>query len=464
MNSTESLIKKLIIIIVVLIIFIICIISFFRKSNNQKNDNEIISDSELPESVFSVENSYQKLKSLNTYLSVKKCVDMYYSKYSSCFISVEQYIENYDMKYNENSDNGEAVNIVREKSRQEYIELIEDTYIKDKDIKTSNFENKINKISKVKPTIINIYEQQKNNNVSAFFINGYIREDESNNILNFNIVVMVDKKNNAFKIYPQEYYEEKEFNKLNIGDKADIYIPEEIKLNENGKNKYQYQNYSDEYIAKMLIERYKEEILYNPQIVFNDLDREYRKKRFNSYDEFLKYVEEKKDDYKKISTKKYLKNSYDNYNQFVCLDADENYYIFNQNKDDSTDFSIILDTYTVDIPQFVEKYNNVKKEEKVALNMNRFISAINDKNYTYAYSVLAESFKKNKFSNEEDFIQCINNQLYEKNEIKSINCEKKDEYYVATMIIESSEKEEKEFKAIVKLDEGTKFEMSFEIK
>ena len=214
----------------------------------------------------------------------------------------------------------------------------------------------------------------------------------------------------------------------------------------------------------MLIERYNEEILYNPQIVFNDLDREYRKKRFNSYDEFLKYVEEKKDDYKKISTKKYLKNSYDNYNQFVCLDADENYYIFNQNKDDSTDFSIILDTYTVDIPQFVEKYNNVKKEEKVALNMNRFISAINDKNYTYAYSVLAESFKKNKFSNEEDFIQCINNQLYEKNEIKSINCEKKDEYYVATMIIESSEKEEKEFKAIVKLDEGTKFEMSFEIK
>ena len=97
-------------------------------------------------------------------------------------------------------------------------------------------------------------------------------------------------------------------------------------------------------------------MLYNTQNAYNDLDDEYKKAKFADYNEFLNYVEINNKKYKSMSASKYSKNVYNNYNQYVCVDNNNNYYIFNQDKKDLTKFSLILDTYTVDIPQFIEKY------------------------------------------------------------------------------------------------------------
>ena len=455
--------KKMIIIIFCIIIIVLGILLFLLKNNSVEN-KEIITDSTLPKDAIVVNNNYQKLTSLNTFLSVKKCVDLYYAKYSSCYMTADQYRENYNMQYDENSDNGAEIDMACKTSREDYISLLVDTYISDKNITIDNFTNKIDKINQVKSSITEIFEQQKNENVSAFFIKGYLRDKETDKVSDFNIIVLVDKKNNAFKVYPEEYYKEKEFNNLKIGDIANIDIPDEIKLNQDEKilNKYKDENFSNEYIAQILIEQYKENILYNPKVVYENLDDEYRDKRFSDYNNFLEYVEKNKNTNKSITTKQYLRNVYSDYNQYVCVDANENYYIFNQDKKDLTKFSIILDTYTVDIPQFVENYEKANEEEKAALNVNKFISAINDKNYSFAYSLLADSFKNNKFPSQEDFENYVIQNFYEVNTIKDVNCEKQGNYYVVTINISNSESEEKELKLVVNLEEGTKFEMSFE--
>ena len=75
---------------------------------------------------------------------------------------------------------------------------------------------------------------------------------------------------------------------------------------------------------------------------------------------------------------------------------------------------------------------------------------------------MADSFKNNKFPSQEDFENYVIQNFYEVNTIKDVNCEKQGNYYVVTINISNSESEEKELKLVVNLEEGTKFEMSFE--
>ena len=84
--------KILIFIVFFVIILLLGIIIFTLKNNSQK-DSEKITDSQFPEDAIVINNNYQKLTSINTFLTLKNCVDLYYSKYSSCFMTVDQYRE-----------------------------------------------------------------------------------------------------------------------------------------------------------------------------------------------------------------------------------------------------------------------------------------------------------------------------------------------------------------------------------
>ena len=465
MKIDEKKVKILIFIVFLVIILLIGTIIFILKDSKEKSE-EKITDSQLPKDAIVINESYQKLTSINTFLALKNCVDLYYSKYSSCFMTVAQYRENYNMQYNESSDNGEAIDKACESARKVYLSMLVDDYVKDENITLDNFSMKVDKIGQVKATITEIYEQQKNENTSAFFVKGYLRDKETDKNTNLNIVLVVDKKNKAFKIYPKEYYEDKKLEELKVGDVAKINIPDEIELNNNESiaNKYNYQNFSTEAIIQFLVEKHKEEMLYNTEIAYDNLDETYKNAKFSDYNEFLNYVEMNNKKYKSMSANKYSKNVYNDYNQYVCMDNNDNYYIFNQDKNDLTKFSVILDTYTVDIPQFIEKYEKASNNEKVALNINKFVSSINDKSYKYAYSLLANSFKQNNFNNQQQFERYIKQILYENNTIKDVSCEEQGKYYIATTKIANSDGEEKEIKFIVKLEEERKFEMSFEIK
>ena len=84
-------------------------------------------------------------------------------------------------------------------------------------------------------------------------------------------------------------------------------------------------------------------------------------------------------------------NYFDDEKQYVAYSNYSDYYIFQVK--DVMDFSVLLDQYLVDIPQFVTKYEASDIRIKTALNINKFIMGINDKNYAYVYTLLADSLK-----------------------------------------------------------------------
>ena len=137
--------------------------------------------------------------------------------------------------------------------------------------------------------------------------------------------------------------------------------------------------------------------------------------------------------------------------------------MFNENG--VMDFKMILDTYTIDLPQFIEKYNQANDETKVALNLQKVFEAINDEDYNYVYNKLDDTFKQNNFPTLESFEEYVKNNFYSKNTITKANYTMENDMYVYGLNISNADNENefitKEF--IVKLEEETDFVMSFNI-
>ena len=50
-----------------------------------------------------------------------------------------------------------------------------------------------------------------------------------------------------------------------------------------------------------------------------------------------------------------------------------------------TNYEVVLDTYTIDLPEFLEKYNKNSDEIKCGMNIQKLFDAINDEDYSYVY-------------------------------------------------------------------------------
>ena len=152
----------------------------------------------------------------------------------------------------------------------------------------------------------------------------------------------------------------------------------------------------------------------------------------------------------------------DDYTQYILIDNKGNNYILKE----TTPFQyvIILDNYTIPTSQFIEEYNKQTDQGKVVLNIKRFFMGIDDKNYGYSYSVLSESFKNNKYPTKNEFINYAKQNFFEKNEIEYITYEKEngvDIYKIKVKDAFGKSSDEKTLNMILRLKNGTDFEMSF---
>ena len=130
-------------------------------------------------------------------------------------------------------------------------------------------------------------------------------------------------------------------------------------------------------------------------------------------------------------------------------------------------YKIILDTYTIDIPEFIEKYDNANVKEKAVLNTGKFMDAINDHDYNYAYNCLAQQFKDNKFNTLDTFKEYIKANLFDKNEFEFLEFNNEGEIFIFSIKVtdaNNNNNEEKILQVMMELGENRSFTISFNIK
>lgn len=312
-----------------------------------------------------------------------------------------------------------------------------------------------------------IDEYQYENNIILYIVSAKIKEKD------LKLLIKFDSENNVFSIFLSDYIEK--YNYSRKMNKSDIKIDKNL-LDANLYNKIIIGTITDEDMSKEYFNIQKNNLLYDIEKIYNKLDTEYKEKKYSDYLDFEKYFLDLRNQLRESTLAKYSVANINNKSIYTLIDNDNRYYII-ENENGLINYNVKLDNYTVDTQYFKEKYENSKAQEKVALNINKVITALNDKDYKYIYNKLADSFKANYFNNEEELKEYLSNKLYDNNEINfgKFSDEGNGIYTYEIELSEISNENEAaqegkgdnfariKMNVVMQLKEGTDFVMSFSI-
>lgn len=444
-----KIIRYIIILLIILVVAIVILINVLKKLDNTSlfkvdhiEEKEMIVEDEIKKELQPVENRMD-------YYTVREIVNKYYSYYKIIY-NMEEY---YQMDDPETIKESEKTNI------NVLYNLLDEEYIQAKEVTTENLKTKLTEIKNSILDITNIYVCEKTEEINVYLVKGMLQEVKTKNIRNVQLIVKLDIKNKTFCIIPQEYLEEK-YNNLEIGKEIENISLENIKENKN--NTFKFKATKEDIYVKDLFNQLKSQMEISTELIYNKLDNEYKEKYFATLPEFKEYINNKKEQYNKMQISEYKTIIKNGYTEYICVDKNSNYYIFKETT--PFQYKLILDNYSIPTGNFEEQYKQKTDQEKVVLNIKRFFMGIDDKNYGYSYSVLSEAFKNNKYPTKNDFIKYVKQNFFEKNEIEYEKCEKENGLYIYEIKIRDVTEtipEEKTFNIIVKLGNGTDYEMSF---
>lgn len=430
MNTIKKVMIVMIILIAVLIIALVIILRSFNKNNSSDYNSNTVFEQQIS---YEENNNILKETNRNQYYAVKNIVDKYMRDLNN-------------LKKDDIKDNSNAVYSILDKQ-----------YIEDFNITESNVKEKFNVYTDNEKIYINdMYTFEKSASIKIYFIYG-TTINTGNEI---KLLVKTDSKNSTFSIFPGEYLEKYGYNEQTNVESINI-LEDEILANEY--NTFKYSNVSDEQMAIYYFEDLKNKV-FEENGLYNILDENYRQKKFSSIEKYNLYLNNLKNDVINRSIVQYKVSNEDGYNVYILVDQEDNYYIFKENA--IMDYTVILDTYTVEIPQLIYTYNNATDAEKVLINIQKVFAAINDQDYNYVYDKLDSTFKQNNFPTLEDFEKYIQDNFFEKNKIGYSQYRTSGNLHIYDITItdrnnSNSSSITKNF--IMQLLDGTNFVMSFNV-
>ncbi len=444
----KNIIKMMLLLIIIIIVIIVFIIF---KINNKENGPKVKIDEYTIEESREFELSDEELnvksgevKNINTFKTIENCLSGYYNIINN----------NASIYYNRNSNSEK--NISDEDIKKNQLLLISEEYINNHSINTSNFQQFIKTYDEQVIPICIKMEVNISNPIEKYLVYGILINQDYKFLNDFYIYVNIDTNNNTFSVEPiNENLEDIE--NINIINKNQT-------IEKNELNSYKDIYMDDEMTINYYISRFKQIALSNPEKAYNYIEDGYKMKKFNNLSQFQNYIKNNYTRIKKSNITKYLNYTEGENTYFICVDQNNYYYIFKQIGFQSIEYFVRLDDYTIDSDRFTEKYDKANDQQKIGMNIEKIVSAVNCKDYEYIYSKLDDTFKQNNYKTINILEETINNNLFDINkaEYKAFN-EVGDGIYTYNIQIHplDNETNNKNMTIVMKLLENRDFVMSF---
>ena len=439
--------KKVIIYLAIIILILIIVLSVILLI--QKNDSKTFQTT----ANLGIDTNTQNivlLKDESEYQDIKRVFNKYIS-----YINYLDYNQ-FQVKLNDNQ---------QKKIKEEYLKKGEDALENIMIEKALNNRDWIKMLASYSGKKINILEINKlfYNNMLVYLLT--IEFDKKNTD---NIIVFLDEKNESFSILPDKIW--KKISKENLVSLLDEINIEQIE--KNNYNEVKKIKLDEEKICLQYYYDYLDLLRNDPDKLYEKLNKEYREKRFENIENFKKYINDNKEMLQKSILSNYQVKDINDYKEYTCVDENGKYYVFCATA--AMKYTLYLDTYTVDLPEFTEKYNSANDQEKVILNIGRITTALNAGDYKYVYDKLADSFKNNYFKNQEDFEEYWKNHLYKKFVVNYLDFAEEGNLYTYKIRItkeyedgeslpEGKNSPSENLNIVMQLKEGTDFVMSFSV-
>lgn len=443
--------KLLLVIIFIISIIIILISTLIVLQKNGDDKQEVIYEEE--------ESSMEELVSKQKISRVKNN-NLFYTL-ESC---LQKYITYLYLNYEEQLDELNMPTIAaiygistEEQKIKALINLLDKDYINENNINENNlFKYLPESLYEAEVKAIKINKLIDDN----AYVEAYTAEVEINNKekkYNQFFQIKIDNKYNTFCVMP--------IDKSNYGDLDEINLINRTRqIEKNDNNSYIDIEYSDGQISAKYFQEFKELMLNDYVLAFNKLDEEYRERRFGNIEEFKLFIENNKSFIKKMQIIEFKKQVYENYTEYFCKNLVGGYWIIKEQA--PRDYTIVLDTYTIDLPEFTDKYKSATEQEKVGMNIDKIVEAINAKDYEYVYKKLDDTYKKNNFNSLELFKKYVEKNFFDNNDVEYSNYVERGNTYVYELKLKDVDNTSKTkgLTIIMQLQEGTNFVMSFNIK
>lgn len=261
------------------------------------------------------------------------------------------------------------------------------------------------------------------------------------------MIMYVDKQNNTYKL--------ETVNQAQVSNMIALNQDEDIEISKGTYNNFEYEHIDNVKQMEIYLEDYSFQIFNNTEKAYNLLSKDYQNRRFGNIENFIKYLNEKQATLVNIEITQYNFEEEDEYNLYKGTDKYGNYYHIIETA--YMEYTVILDNYTM------QDYSNSSTEEKIEKSAEKFILMVNSADYTNAYNLLEPTFKATYFPTEQDFINYVKNNWYERNIItsKKVIDEGICNVVIKETIATTSSKMEKQFK--VTLGEGMQFTIEFNV-
>lgn len=439
-----KIVKKLKIIIPILFIVIIILIVLLNVVRVEEEQKTIKNENDIPNREYKRE------------LVIESNKKRYYG--------IESIVNKYFVFLNEENQNlGDKI------TREQYIcSILNDDYIQKNNITDENVLEYVRPFGKDKKAYINEMYVRETSDYFVEYVHVILYDREQldyknkyNFDYNFNKLdvfyrIDIDSMNSTYDIQP---ITKQEFEERAIAEDV------KITIQKNGYNSISFAtNPTDSIMCMKYMDNYKDKIRYDIETAYNLLDKDYREKRFGTIENYKSYVLENKDWLDVVAVDKYQLNYKDGYKEYVCIDRNGNYYIFKETA--IMQYTLKLDTYTLESEEFVTQYNKADEQNKVMMNIDKFINMINNKDYKNSYALLSHSFKDNYFKTEEEYKKYIQNNFFEYNEETYTYYEKENNVHSYEIEIKDATGKDSNTitkTIIMKLKEGTDFVMSFNV-
>lgn len=442
MEKSKKVLIMLLILLIMIGIIVFALIQL-EQANKSKTENDISQVEDIQGK------SFEEIKDYKTYFSVKEVINNYITYMKQ--INGDEYVDTSRL----NMTKAEIAEAMQEDGLDAIKSILDDDYkknVSDNSIIQIQNQYKQNGTYDKEVTyslnIDNVYECQLTNNIIITLAEAKLNGKE------LNVLVKFDNKNNTYSIFLDDYVSKYNYNK-NM-DKKDF----NISKNEIIKNSYNNNikvDDSEVYVITQYFSDFRMKMLNDTEVAYRELDSDYAQKKFGDYSNFQNYINENKESITYAGINKYQVVENSDNKEYICIDENGKYYIFVESGIGK--YTVVLDTYTIDLPEFLTKYNSSNERIKVGMNIQKVFDAINDKDYEFVYNKLDSSFKQNNFKTLSEFKDYAEKNFVGK-QLKYDECQQQGSIYVFNITITDGTNQTGK-NVIMKLLDGTDFVMSF---
>ena len=445
MEKSKRILIVLIILLIVMAVMVAILINTNKKQEVSHGNNTYTSI------VNEQDEAFEKVNDYKTYFTVKEIVENYITYMKQ--IHGDEYVDASSLQ----TTTTQIATVMQEDGIEALKGILDEGYLKDE---TDNSLIKMQDDYKQDGTytkqvnynlnIDNMYQCGLASNISIVLVEAKLNNAE------LNLLVKLDSTNNTYSLFLNDYITKNNYTKHMS-----------IKSINISKNKIQKNNYNNDVkvegtekdVVIQYFSDYRMKMLNDTKIAYQKLDSEYAEKKFGQYSNFESYVNNNKNNIIVASIDKYQVVENKNGKEYVCVDEKGKYYIFME--EEIGKYSVVLDTYTIDLPEFLEKYNSANDKVKVGLNIQKIFDAINNEDYEYVYNKLDTTFKQTNFKAVQDFAN-YSIQNFKGKQLTYGDCQQQGSLYIFDITVSDGVNKSNK-RVIMQLKDGTDFVMSFNV-